>query len=104
MLCRLIRVTIILIVVSIVNGRAYSYLDEKGNEHTVGLFFYKSYFTGKLIYSDKTTLGLSMELSESDGYFGIGYRNSIRVFVPDNSLLSVDKEYNNVHIDLEKTD
>lgn len=74
----------------LLSGCAISYVDKSGFEHTVGLFHAKVKIDHQLLHVQRESIGLNLSLAEGDAGFNIGYKNSYRVFVPNNVIMYSD--------------
>jgi len=96
-----IKVLAITIMATLISGCALSFVDKDGYEHSIGLIHQKVKLDGNLLYVQKSTAGLNVNFSQSDGGINLGYKNSSRVFLADNMVLAIDKDgANSVEIDL----
>lgn len=86
---KLLAIALITVMTS---GCAISFVDKDGYEHSIGLIHQKVKLDGNLLYVQKSTAGLNMNFSQSDGGINLGYKNSYRVFVAENMVLTLDKD------------
>jgi hypothetical protein len=75
-----------------ISGCALSFVDKDGYEHSIGFIHQKVKLDGNLLYVQKSTAGLNVNLSQSDAGINLGYKNSYRVFVAENMVLAIDKD------------
>tara|TARA_R110000868_G_scaffold280475_1_gene540631 strand:+ start:599 stop:775 length:177 start_codon:yes stop_codon:yes gene_type:complete len=45
-----------------------------------------------MVYLEKDSIGLNINLTAEDGGATIGYKKSTRIFVPDNSILTFENK------------
>jgi hypothetical protein len=84
-----------------ISGCALSFVDKDGYERSIGLIHQKVKLDGNLLYVEKSTAGLNLNFSQSDGGINLGYKNSSRVFLADDMVLAIDKDgANSVKIEL----
>jgi hypothetical protein len=76
------------------SGCAISFVDKDGYEHSIGFIHQKVKLDGNLLYVQKRSAGLNVNLSQSDAGINLGYKNSYRVFVAENMILTLDKHGN----------
>lgn len=91
-LADLIKAAAILALLMMASGCAFSFVDKDGYEHSIGFIHQKVKLDGNLLYVEKSTAGLNLNLSKSDAGINLGYKNSHRVFLADNLVLKVDSD------------
>ncbi|MBL4673540.1 MAG: hypothetical protein JKX81_14870 [Arenicella sp.] len=89
------KVLAIVMMAAMISGCALSFVDKDGYEHSIGLIHQKVKLDGNLLYVQKSTVGLNVNLSQSDAGINLGYKNSYRVFVAQNMVLAIDKDGTN---------
>lgn len=87
----------------ILGGCSVTYTDNNGYEHSFGLVHQKIKTTDQMIYLQKDTIGVNVSLSSEDGGATIGYKNSVRVFVPEDSVLTIDNQEGEIKANLKKS-
>lgn len=99
-----LKITAVFAVVFILTlpGCAVTYVDSSGYEHSIGLIHQKVNVKNEILYIEKRSLGLNIGLSETDGGITLGYKNSTRVFAPEDTKITVDNRKEQVIVDIDK--
>lgn len=96
------QIPIALAITLLMTGCSLTYTDQNGYEHSFGLVHQEVRKTDGTVYWEKNTLGLDVNLSSTDGGTTLGYKKSIRVFVPEDSVLTIDRQDNDINASIEK--
>ncbi|WP_409277097.1 hypothetical protein [Pseudomonas defluvii] len=93
---------IVLATAVMLGGCSITYKGNDGVEHSFGLVYQKTKATDEMIYLEKHYYGVSLNLVPDDAGATIGYKNSVRVFVPEDAILTIDNPADDIKARLDK--
>lgn len=94
----MIRILII-VVTALLSGCAISYTDEVGFEHTIGLIHSKVKVTDELIMLDKASFGFTLDMTDTEQGFNLGFKSQERVYLKNDLSLSIDRNNREVSVE-----
>lgn len=91
------------IMLVLLNACTFNYVDRNGFENSIGFMHQKIKIEKQIVYVEKSSIGLNLGLSKTDAGANLGYKNTIRVFVPENTVIDIDRQPHLVDVDIKKT-
>lgn len=85
----------------LLTGCSVSFIDKDGFEHTYGIFHSSVKVSDNTIFIEKTTIGLNLGLATSDEGLTLGFKNSQRVFLKNDMIVSINKDDNTTDVTVE---
>ncbi|MEA3236044.1 hypothetical protein OP492_15450 [Pseudomonas mosselii] len=96
------RIVVAVAATLLLSGCSLTYRDDDGVEHSFGLVHQKIKTTDEMVYIEKNYYGASLSLTPDDGGASLGYKKTVRVFVPEDSVLAIDNQKGEINTNLEK--
>ncbi len=94
----MIRILTIVVTV-LLSGCAISYTDDVGFEHSIGLVHSKVKVTDELIMVGKTSFGFTLDMTDTEQGFNLGFKSQERVYLKNDLSLSIDRNKREVSVE-----